>query len=957
MTNANQAAQLAALDIANSRESMAGQVALKPHLQSIRPGDAFTISEPGFLLDGVKCLCMNTEYDPAEAVVRVTFISETDAKYPFALGQSTVPPTPPTLTAREPVSPPLPEDWVIVPRPPAPGGSQQPSFDLEGIVSNETATAVIVETGPTADGPWTQAYQGPPTVTRIQVDSLQPGATYYVAIQYQRDLNYSARQVSGPYIAPNFVSGDTAHIGGRPTPVVVQQLDDILIDVDGLAVDVGEVVEGVREVRSLVASSGYPSMNPNPVFGKAWNSGQFPPDWQDWATGWDNNRVAGIESQNGFQISVPAVGTVAQAARGLFQPNGAGTLGTAQGEAYYVQELTIRLDAGSLLGAGSHLQFYDAAGAIIGSTNVNCAADKPLGQLPPGDGVVGQVYRYSKLFKTPHGTRTLVPYAMAFWEGYWNVAPVAKTVTITKCLIRPADAGEIESGEARGSFPSVVARLSNEEITRASETASLATRSAKLEAGAVALPNLLKNSDFSQGLRNWTVLSGTWHPQYNQNIGSYIYCTDPGGAWYISSDLIPVYPSQPYTLSLSGDGGAGTDAPWVYLSSYDAAGNYIPAGDGLALVAVNDRNWENRKSAAGVTHPSAAFVKVIVAKRAETDGIHLSRIMLNAGSLPRNWTDQATARDVAGRVATSEGVLASITGKVQAWWQKVIQAGDGTAFIQATATDDNGNVTSEVAFGARKIGMFTQVGNGWVEVLKLIGTSAHFAGKVFIGGLKEITLDPDLPGITWKIGGANLVIGRLPNQNMIFWFGPAMDTAAMTKANATFWLDSVGNAYFGGSLSSGILKNTSTTSSLATNPSTETAVFGSNGGSIAVNLSFSYEASQHAQGNNPRPADISGGNSAVVKLYRSVNGSAYVEVATLNVGGTWQRQYYDNGTEPGQPNWFGSLSSFASGSVTYTDGLMSAQNRQYRAEVFSQSITRLPSGTQGQRLSIIATEG
>ena len=95
VTNANQAAQLAALEIAHSREGMAGQVTLKPYLQRIQPGDTFVITEPGFLLDGLKCLCMSTEYDPAEAVVRVTFVSETDAKYPFALGQSTVAPTPP----------------------------------------------------------------------------------------------------------------------------------------------------------------------------------------------------------------------------------------------------------------------------------------------------------------------------------------------------------------------------------------------------------------------------------------------------------------------------------------------------------------------------------------------------------------------------------------------------------------------------------------------------------------------------------------------------------------------------------------------------------------------------------------------------------------------------------------------------------------------------------------------
>lgn len=204
VSNAVQAAQLAALQIANTREGIAGVIPLKPHLQRIRPGDAFTITEPDFVLNGLKCLCLNTDYDPATGVVRVSFVSETDGKYPFALGQSPTPPEPQVLTPVDPryVTPPLPGDWTITPRPPAPGGGGLPSFDLTGVVSNDTATAIIVEYGSTATGPWTQAYQGPPTVTNIPIEGLQPGATYFIAIQYQRNQNYSERYVYGPYTAP-----------------------------------------------------------------------------------------------------------------------------------------------------------------------------------------------------------------------------------------------------------------------------------------------------------------------------------------------------------------------------------------------------------------------------------------------------------------------------------------------------------------------------------------------------------------------------------------------------------------------------------------------------------------------------------------------------------------------------------------------------------------------------------
>lgn len=217
VNNARQAGQLAALQIANTREGVAGVIPLKPHLQRIRPGDAFTITEPGFVLNGLKCLCLNTEYDARTAVVRVTFVSETDGKYPFALGLDPDPPEPQVLTPVDPrlVSPPLPGDWTITVRPPAAGGGQLPSFDLTGVVSNATATAILVEYGPTDEGPWTQAYQGPPTVTNVPIEGLQPGQTYYVAVSYQRGQNYSERYVYGPYTAPGLVAGDTVAIGGE----------------------------------------------------------------------------------------------------------------------------------------------------------------------------------------------------------------------------------------------------------------------------------------------------------------------------------------------------------------------------------------------------------------------------------------------------------------------------------------------------------------------------------------------------------------------------------------------------------------------------------------------------------------------------------------------------------------------------------------------------------------------
>ena len=263
VSNARQCGQLAALQIANTREGIAGVIPLKPHMQRIRPGDAFTITEPGFVLNGVKCLCLNTDYDPATGVVRVSFVSETDAKYPFAMGQNPTPPAPQVLTPVDPgfVSPPEAGDWTIIVRPPSPGGGQLPGFDLGGIVSNDTATAIIVEHGPTADGPWTQAYQGPPTVTKIPIDGLQPGATYYVAIQYQRNQNYSTRYVYGPYTAPALIGDVMPNAPGlSQIKADIEAAFGDIFDVSGLVADARADIDA-QGVEIAAARGGQPSLN------------------------------------------------------------------------------------------------------------------------------------------------------------------------------------------------------------------------------------------------------------------------------------------------------------------------------------------------------------------------------------------------------------------------------------------------------------------------------------------------------------------------------------------------------------------------------------------------------------------------------------------------------------------------------------------------------------------------
>lgn len=246
-----QAAELAALQLANTREGFRGVIPLKPHLQRIRPGDAFTITEPGFLLDGQKCLCLDTEFDAATGVHRVTFVSETDAKYPFAYGQSPDAPEPATLSPNPgPPAPPAIEDWTIVPRPPGDGGVGLPGLDLTGNVSNAAADRVLVEYGPTNNGPWSQAFEGPPTTSRLEV-TVPAGGVYFVAVTYfDRAGVPSSRTVFGPYTAPGLVAEDAANLGGVAA-------DHVLTDIEAAQAEAASALAGLAaEITRATSAEG-----------------------------------------------------------------------------------------------------------------------------------------------------------------------------------------------------------------------------------------------------------------------------------------------------------------------------------------------------------------------------------------------------------------------------------------------------------------------------------------------------------------------------------------------------------------------------------------------------------------------------------------------------------------------------------------------------------------------------
>lgn len=190
----------------------------------------------------------------------------------------------------------------------------------------------------------------------------------------------------------------------------------------------------------------------------------------------------------------------------------------------------------------------------------------------------------------------------------------------------------------------------------------------------------------------------------------------------------------------------------------------------------------------------------------------------------------------------------------------------------------------------------------------------------FYNGGGRIVLDT---GTYMKVIG----VGFGANNDLLEWFGPKMAVTACTKANATTYVGTNGDAYFGGSLRAGALYNSRQSSDISTGVSLPLGPFGSNGAAIAVVLSYSFVNSWYTTTNNGTGSTP---QTAVIDLYQTVGSGAEVKVATLTATGTtdWWWDF-----ELQKTNY----STRVSGSLTFTDSLLTTAQRTYRAYLVSRT--------------------
>jgi hypothetical protein len=383
-----------------------------------------------------------------------------------------------------------------------------------------------------------------------------------------------------------------------------------------------------------------------------------------------------------------------------------------------------------------------------------------------------------------------------------------------------------------------------------------------------------------------------------------------------------------------------------------------PNNSGALRAAIVDEATVRSNADSALANRASILESVV---NSGTDGNAVLKARIEAEETTRASNDSAIAQSVQTVSAQIGGLQASVNS--------VAQAVDGVRARYGVSLDVNGYVTGFVQNNDGVSGTFTVLTDRFAIVQPGLNPYVPFEvingqvrikqaaiGTLTVDRLTSGTLGADINvgagRITWANGAHMKVAGvGFGTQNQFLeWFGPQMPVSQCSEANAIQYLKTNGDAYFGGALSAGVLKNGASATGLSLTEQVVVGPFGSNGGARVVTLGYTYFESYTVTSGG----GWSGQPSAQLVLERQGGGGAWTQLATLNANGSTT---FSPGFSEFEP---GSATQTISGSVTFTDtsGGLSAT---YRGRMLSRSSATLNASTQGaatrtQSVSVLSTE-
>lgn len=455
-----------------------------------------------------------------------------------------------------------------------------------------------------------------------------------------------------------------------------------------------------------------------------------------------------------------------------------------------------------------------------------------------------------------------------------------------------------------------------------SQGTALLQVTSKLAGGA----NMLKDSSFARGFTYWSQPGGLGivnEPRY----GNYMY-GPPFSGGTASAQTVQTGQGV-YVLSGEVYRNSNVGTVRIEVGAFSAAGliGYTTALSDSSIIG----QWQQVHTAIAAPAGTTYLVCRMIWENTNVNN-SFRRLKLETGQIPTLWTDD-----------TAVQLNASATQILET---RATQLENGQSRLEAKAgvmLDVNNRVIGWRANNDGAQGIFDIVAD------RLNVTDPNGTGSTTFEGGRWVT----------RSGGYMQVHGKPfgTTGDLMMYIGVGSDPNAASKGNGIFWIDNKGNAYFGGSLSAGVLRNAVQTGTTQTT-GTEliNGPFRTNGGNRTVTLSFSrtHTRQRSAQGSTGFVAG-GGSNTAQVQLFRQIGNGGWVLWQVLNVAGSVDIRNEPDGPDLAISGW--------GGSFTVNDSSSSLETVTYRAVVtafteqtVSHQTGNFDSQSITQNLSIISVE-
>lgn len=335
---------------------------------------------------------------------------------------------------------------------------------------------------------------------------------------------------------------------------------------------------------------------------------------------------------------------------------------------------------------------------------------------------------------------------------------------------------------------------------------------------------------------------------------------------------------------------------------------------------------------AGVTEQVDAIADDVSAQAQQLVGVH-AELEGKASTDAVNQLRSRVEQNADGITAVSEqlgSVKAEVADKasaqvVQGMQAQVQQNADGLSQVLAKAF----------------LHLIADGGNGPLIGGMEIDNDGRVVNTRFLSSTFQIIAPGADRGMEWRDGylrvwngAAQRIIGTGFGNNMeglMDYFGPNVGAGAASKSNAVMWMDSGGNAYWGGALAAGVLRNAvQTTSIVMTGTQLVCGPFSSNGRNKSVVVSFSRTVTmtKSAFGSDGFLAGA-GENTCTINIYRKVENDPETFWTQMVARGGVSIFNETDGPDTAYAQW--------GGAVTLNDGADGSRQRQYRAEIVGAS--------------------